>query len=76
MSVGQGIMELPRKETMKTVEELIAFCKENIAELDSYVLDNDSDSEYFSGVQSGYAQVVMFMTGEDIVLPQIPYPEM
>ena len=61
---------------MKTVEELIAFCKENIAELDDYVLVNDSDSEYFSGVQSAYAQVVMFMTGEDIVLPQIPYPEM
>jgi hypothetical protein len=61
---------------MKTVEELIAFCKENIAELDSYVLDNDSDSEYFSGVQSAYAQVVMFMTGEDVPVPQIPYPEM
>jgi hypothetical protein len=61
---------------MKTIDELIAFCKENIAELDSYVLDNDSDSEYFSGVQSAYAQVILFLTGEEIEVPQIPYPEM
>jgi hypothetical protein len=61
---------------MKTIDELLAFCKENIADLDEYVLANDSDSEYFSGVQSAYAQVVMFMTGTDIPVPQIPYPEM
>jgi hypothetical protein len=61
---------------LPTTDELIAFCKENIAELDEYVLNVDSDSEYFSGVQSAYSQVIMFMTGEDVVVPQIPYPQM
>jgi hypothetical protein len=61
---------------MKTTEEVVAFCKENIRDLDEYVLANDSDSEYFSGVQSAYAAVIMFMTDEDVPLPQIPYPEL
>lgn len=61
---------------MKTIEEILTFCRENVKDLDDFVLANDSDSEYFSGCQAAYAQVVMFISGEDMPLPQIPLPEM
>ena len=64
------------RKTMKTIEEVLEFCRGNVHDLDSFVLANDSDSEYFSGCQSAYAQVIFFLTGEEVAVPEIPYPEM
>ena len=55
-----------------SVEEVVFELKERIEDLRHYVAADDSDSEYFQGVQEGYIIAVAMLTGETIngtVLP-------
>jgi F0F1-type ATP synthase assembly protein I len=47
-----------------TNEEIVKELRERIADLEQYVLADDSDSEYFQGVQEGYSIAVGMITGE------------
>lgn len=46
------------------VDEVVLQLKERIEDLRTYIEANDSDSEYFQGVQEGYILAVVMLTGE------------
>lgn len=58
---------------MMTTEEVIKELKERIEDLRPYIEANDSDSEYFQGVQEGYILSVQMLTGELIEGTILPY---
>jgi hypothetical protein len=47
-----------------TNEEIIVELKTRIEELRPHIEENDSNSEYFAGVQEGYCIVVGMLSGE------------
>ena len=49
-----------------TFDEVVSQLKERIEDLRSYIEANDSDSEYFQGVQEGYILSLAMLTGEMI----------
>lgn len=57
---------------MTSIENLTQWLQSNIEDLEEYVLANDSDSEYFAGVQSGYASVYAYLTGESLETTELP----
>ena len=56
-----------------SVDEVVAELKQRIEDLRQPILDNDSDSEYFQGVQEGYILSVAMLTGELIEGTILPY---
>jgi hypothetical protein len=56
-----------------TVDEVVTELKQRIEDLRQPILDNDSDSEYFQGVQEGYILAVAMLTGEMIEGTILPY---
>jgi hypothetical protein len=58
---------------MMSVDEVVLQLKERIEDLRPYIEENDSDSEYFQGVQEGYILAVAMLTGEMIEGTILPY---
>ena len=56
-----------------SVDEVVLQLKERIEDLRPYIEENDSDSEYFQGVQEGYILAVAMLTGEMIEGTILPY---
>ena len=56
-----------------TVDEVVTELKQRIEDLRQPILDNDSDSEYFQGVQEGYILSVLMLTGKLIEGTILPY---
>lgn len=53
-------------------DEVVRELKERIEDLRPYIQQNDSDSEYFQGVQEGYILALAMLTGtmvEGEILP-------
>jgi hypothetical protein len=55
------------------VDEVVLQLKERIEDLRPYIQENDSDSEYFQGVQEGYILAVLMLTGEVVEGTILPY---
>ena len=56
-----------------TNEEIATELKERIEDLRPYIEENDSDSEYFQGVQEGYILSLAMLTGEVVEGTILPY---
>ena len=55
-------------------DEVVRELKERIEDLRPYIQENDSDSEYFHGVQEGYILALAMLTGEIVegeILPAL-----
>jgi len=56
-----------------TNEEIATELKARIEDLRPYIEENDSDSEYFQGVQEGYILSLAMLTGEVVEGTILPY---
>jgi hypothetical protein len=56
-----------------TIEEIATELKARIEDLRPYIDENDSDSEYFQGVQEGYILSLAMLTGEIVEGTILPY---
>ena len=54
-------------------EEIIEQLRIRIEDLRPHIEENDSDSEYFQGVQEGYILCLAMLTGEFVEGTILPY---
>ena len=62
---------MSKSDNLETLDEVAKFCRDNVDDLREYVSADDEDSEYFSGVQSAYAQVYYAISGKWLELTEI-----
>ena len=57
---------------MPSMENLTQWLQSKVEDLEEYVLANDSDSDYASGLQEAYANVYAYITGESLETTELP----
>ena len=57
---------------MRSMENVAQWLESKVQDLVEPILANDSDSEFFSGMQEAYSSVYMYITGEYLATTELP----